>query len=244
VAKRKNPTALFEAISRTREKDVQSGLNVPTWMGEGEADSPQMKAQPRTEPAAPSQPSGGRTSAAKTAGQLQLSLNYVSCIAIGVVAVLLLAGAFWVGRVTARLGGEAGPAELPATGETAAVNTAALGQVPPAAPTRIAGKYYLVIQQLNNDSAASKVEAQRISDFCGLNNEKAEVRKFEDARGKQFWAVWSLTPLDSDRSSEAENHAKAIEAMGKRYFAKYQTYNFQQRARPDGELQAYYVRYE
>jgi len=240
VAKRKNPTALFEAISRTREKDVQSGLNIPTWMGEGEADSHQLGVQP----AAQSPASAGVAVVSKASGRLDLSLNYVSCIAIGVVAVLLLAGAFWAGRATAGRGASAGPGELPATGETPPVDTAAIGQAPPSLPTRIAGKYYLVIQQLKDDSVASKVEAQRIADFCGLNNEKAEVRKFQDARGRRFWAVWSLTPLDSDRSSEAEDHAKAVEAMGKRYFAKYQTYNFQQRATPDGELQAYYVRHQ
>jgi len=241
VAKRKNPTALFEAISRTREKEVQSGLNVPTWMGEGEADSRQPKTQPD---ASSSARVGGGAAVSKTAGKLELSLNYVSCIAIGVVAVLLLAGAFWAGRATAGRGSSAGTGEAPATGDGPAVDTAAIDQMPPSLPTRVAGKYYLVIQQLKDDSVASKVEAQRIADFCGLNNEKAEVRKFQDARGRRFWAVWSLTPLDSDRSSEAEDHAKAVEAMGKRYFAKYQTYNFQQRATPDGELQAYYVRHQ
>jgi len=174
-----------------------------------------------------------------------LSLNYGSCVVVAVGLVLLLAGAFALGRRTRPRGVTDGPADVAGTdaGATPAGLVGADAVAPAARPQRVSGKYYLIIQNLRGGGEAERKEGERIVAFCAERGEQATVEWFKNPRtGKAFLAVWSLTPFQSASGKENTAHAEWIETIGRKYFEKHRTHSFQQRLSKDGPLQPTYVK--
>lgn len=243
MAKKKSSMALFEAMSRSREKDADESLGVPGWMGKN-----RQAAQRRAESAPPAKPTpAGRAKVesgspaarvSRTGGRLNLSLTHGTCVAIGVVAIVLLGLAFWAGRasVAGGNGDAATRAGVAGGGNDGRTQTGDGGSGAATTTRREPGKYYLVIETLQGDSPEDRGEAERIVEFLAARGEPAEVRTLDDR-----YVVWSLTPLDSPTSEAAMTHARTVEKMGQEYFRTYRTYRFQQRRRPDAELDPWYI---
>ena len=195
-------------------------------------------------PVPPPSPAGHREPpplVSTTGGRLTLSFNHVSCVVVTVGLVLLLAGAFALGRADRR-------GKEPVTTENGTEKTeAGLGDKvsPPPVRQRESGKYYMIIQRLGPVSESARKEGERIVDFCKKWGEQATVELFENPRTKkEFLAVWSLTPFDSLTGESNDAHAKLIEGMGKEYFAKHGNHRFQQRLREDSPLAPTFVQVE
>ena len=100
MGKKKDSVALFEVISKSRERKHQAGLDVPQWM-EGQAgtgDAP-AKADPPAAPRAPEAPPVEPSSRRELVSsfldkRVSLSLNYVSCGVVLLSFVLLLIAVF------------------------------------------------------------------------------------------------------------------------------------------------------
>lgn len=246
MARKKDSVALFEVISKSQAKHLESDMSVPRWItGSEEPEKPSAPDErPRVEPdrAAPTmrEPGGPAEPMFATAGgRLRVSLNYLTCTIIVLGLVLALAGAFVLGRATA----PAPPVEKP--GKTTAGAGQVKGPVREARrpvtrmPQRVSGKYYLVIETLKGITHADEDEATRIADFCKQNGEPAEPRMW---RGKII--VWSLTAFDSPRSEAAIRHARFIQDnLGKEYFnpGKNRIYKFLQMR--SGKFDPYYLPY-
>ena len=99
----------------------------------------------------------------------------------------------------------------------------------PALPQRVAGKYYMVIQDLRSTGPAKEDEANRIVAFCRDNLEPASVNLYEGRL-----VVWSFKPFDSPTDPNRLSHAALVEELGRRYFKLHSTYRFSQRR--DGEV--------
>jgi hypothetical protein len=259
--RKKHAIALFEAISHSKES--RSGKALPIQaaaQGQPPERSRAGAAQPEqaAAPAAPSAPSAYDSFAQRpeplistAGGRLRLSLNHATCTAVGAVLLVLLALMFFLGRKSVA---PAGPSQASApsvkgdlekAGGLSGTAGQGAGKVWPGEavrPKRETGKYYLVIQQLPDESEASKSEGDKIAEFCQSKNQPAEVVTLETpSTGKRFLAVWSLTGLDSSNSKEARDYAAVIEKMGEEYFAKHKTYSFQQRRRAGGPLEPYFL---
>ncbi len=241
MAKKKSSMALFEAMSRSREKDADQSLGVPGWMGKNRqaAQRPAESAPPAKQKETGRAKGKSASSAApvsRAGGRLNLSLTHGTCVAIGVAAIVLLGLAFWAGRasVAGSDGGGATRAGVTDGGDAGRADGDGSGAA--TTPRRQSGKYYLVIETLQGDSPEDRAEAQRIVEFLADRGEPAEVRTLNDR-----YVVWSLTPLDSPTSDAAMTHARTVEKMGQEYFRKHRTYRFQQRRRPDAELDPWYI---
>ncbi len=271
MGKKKDSVALFEVITRNKERQSKKDLGVPGWMGkagqapqeqqaprqeappeesqqqQAPAPPPQQRAEqvpPETEPetrAARAQPAKrlSAPSVSTEGGRLKLSLDYISCTAIAVGFIVLLAVAFWLGRTTspqapAQQAGMDAPYNPAVTGGRDGDGEAGGAQSPAAAPKRQKGKYYLVIQSMMGDSPRLKKEAYKIVNYCRKNGEPASVARYGDQL-----VVWSLTPFESPSGTEAKQHARAIEEMGKRYPGDY---DFRQRR--DGKFDPWFVKYK
>ena len=243
VAKKKKSVALFEVISKTRDKNPDSEVAVPDWIKPpGQSDQQNQEAQapdaqgaaarepvpPEPEaqgpaspdevaaPEAPSPPTLPTTStweprrsseAPKTSdlpvwstagGRLTLSLNYVSCLVVSMGVLLLIIGAFVLGRMTA-----SDPAPPGRSGKPVV--------------KRQVGKYYLVIETLAGKTREARAEAERIVKFCNANGEPSQVQLLGDNL-----IVWSLTPFDSPKKEEVLAHALFVQnELGAKYARKY-----------------------
>ena len=234
VPKKKNAMALFEVISKTRDKNPDSEVTVPDWIkpsGQSarqaqapgaeepaphEPVSPEPETQTPAPPETPSPPTLPTTSTwgprrlsdapkisdlpiwSTAGGRLTLSLNYVSCMVVSMGVLLLIIGAFVLGRMTA-----SDPAP-PARGGQPVVK-------------REVGKYYLVIETLAGDTREARAEADRIVKFCNASGEPSQVQLL----GRNL-IVWSLTPFDSAKSEEVIAHALFVQnELGAKYARKY-----------------------
>ncbi len=251
MGKKKDAAALFEVITRNKERRTSTGLGVPGWMGKTDRDKQQQQQSPpvgedEAPPSVPTRtqmPAASRLSAPAVStegGRLRLSLDYISCTAIAVGFIVLLVVAFWIGRTTA----PEGPAEQAGMKAPYNPGVAVSGKekkttkTPPGAE-RIKGKYYLVIQGMMGDNDELEKEAHKIVKYCRRNGEPASVVRYTDPRtGKKQLLVWSKTPFDSPNSTTAQQHAKTIEEMGKRYDGDY---DFRQRR--NGEFDPWFIKY-
>ena len=221
MAKKKDSVALFEVISKSRERQPAGGMGVPSWMSqppqEPEGAEPLRPAEPSPPGAAlPKQPI-----VSTAEGRLQLSLNYVSGAVIVVALVVLLVLVFWLGRVTA----SSGPAET----EAPAANNQPLPEIASGQPTplqRVAGRYYLVIQGLLGIDTQHLEAANDIRNFLAAHGVPAEVRRY--AGRPQQYIVWAYQGFDSSDSQDAQEHVRFIENLGQQYKAQGGRYDFRQ----------------
>ena len=241
MVKKKNSIALFEVISKSKESRSAADMGVPAWMG-GEQQDAVPQAAPRMAPSAPKPPPPPVAPRSRTApllaiaGQrLQFSLNYISCLILAAALLVLLGGAFWLGRKTAPAPPD--PDRMPAEFRAGLLDgQTGPGQQHSELPRRIPGKYYIVIESMEGATEQHLKEANRIAEFCITKGEPAEVRTY-----RSRYVVWSLTPFDSPNDEKARSHALTIEKYGGEYFAKHRTYRFQQRKRPGSQLDPLYL---
>lgn len=217
LGKKKNSVALFEVIAKA---GPEPDMSVPGWMKGDEPGHPSAEV-----PAGYSGRQGGGEALISTVpGRLRLSLNYVSCMVAAFGLVVLLSLAFWMGRASVGWSSQA-TAGLAGTSDGAGRSPAGPAAVVAQAPRRVAGKWYMVIQDLRGAAETNKAEAVRIVSY--LKNEfgiPAEVRRYAGR-----YVVWSFKPFDSRDGQDVRDYAGKIEKIGQRYFKKYSTYRFSQR---------------
>ena len=256
MAKKKDAAALFEVISKSRDRCAKDGLNVPPWMRtHGESvelpaveQGPAVEQQPVAElqPETPMVPAPHATFEAGPAesepmvstigGRLRLSLNYVSCTVIFVALLVLLIGSFVLGRLSVGGSGAAHTAEI---GKLPQQNTGKQAPPePPAKDARIPGKYYLVIQNMQGLNDELKAEAYKIRDFCKAQDRPATINEW---RGS--YIVWSMAPFETSGGLDARQFALEMERLGRQYLAQGGKYNFMQRRSPGGLLEPMFIRY-
>lgn len=146
--------------------------------------------------------------------RVTLSLNYVSCVVVGMGVVLALLVAFALGRLS--VDRVPRPAEGPQSARPQAGPDADKGPSPGAAPPgprRISGKQYLVISQMDGRTAAHRAAAEKIVAYCqAVRGDRATV--VDD--GRQYM-VLSGVPFGSGTSSEALVYAADMHNLGLRY---------------------------
>ena len=224
MGKKKDSVALFEVISKSRQKRSEAGLSVPQWMGRGVpvGEPPEPTDGPRKVELSSPRPA---PMVSTEGGRLRLSLNYVSAL-VGIVAVaLLMVLAFWIGRwsVHAPAGGATDTGA-----DTANIAGQLQKQFTPATPSRVPGKYYLVIQGLQGMTQQKLQDAEDIVRWLKGYETAAEIREL--AKYKQY-IVWSLQGFESSDSAEAMGFVETIELLGRRYKAdKGGKYDFKHRA--------------
>ena len=310
MARRKDAMALFEIISKHRDKRTQPKVAVPKWMQRREPDEaaeetppqnaapeadvqeppaqpppqPQEQEPPATQPPQeepePTPPikrsppivdaelaSEAQATASTEAegrgkclviedGHVNLSLSFVGAgVAVTGVLVLLL-GAFLVGRQTAPgvRTASLGPGDIrppsqigrdatkkgPAQGPPAKV---AKGPKKPAPTTTAlrAGKFYLVIQHLTGSEREVREDGAKIAKFCTDNGVPAKIMQKRQSSGKYLYWVWSLQPFDGLTDPAATPHAEKIDELGKRYFRQYGKYKLTQRE--NGVIKLWLMKY-
>ncbi len=268
MARKKKSDSLYELISSGKARQEDMEMNVPAWMSGQHKDdaleAPEQATEPVADPSQEPEPAEGSvappspvvTAAGASVsspspashgkdlplvstadGRLTFSLNHVSCVVVAVGLVLLLAGAFALGRVGRR-------GDKPVTAENGTENTQA-GQgksdSPAAAPLREAGKYYMIIQRLGQESKKARDEGERIVAFCAELGAKATVEPMPYNDNKTYLIVWSLEGHDSLKGKSNDTYANWIEGIGKMYFKKHRTHKFQQRVSPSAPLKPTFV---
>lgn len=232
MAKRKN-VALFEAISRSSQKD-REGLAVPTWA----AKSPQadgvltepvkVDLQPQEDP--------------KPRLGFKLSFNKPVIAALLAAITAVVGVAYFVGRTGQS---SAPPAEmqgqlLPTGADRLMPNGIERGSIA-SLPDRKPGKFYLVVQSMSGQTEQERQDAIKIAEWLWkVKQEPAEVRTLSIGGGKKVYAVWSLRPFDSNLSADANEFAAYVEALGQEYKKEFGKYWFSQRRQ--GKLDPFYVK--
>jgi hypothetical protein len=236
VAKKKNSIALFEAISKSKEKTA--GMSVPGWLGK---DSP---------PPDPGQPPVENPPPLSGTGQYsgpKIVLSPGGLALILAVIVAVAAAAYVIGRstVTRKTGENAAGGFYKPGGSvpdgltpTEAVNL----------PARETGKQYLVIQRFAGVTGKEWQDAKDVAEWLVTQKKEPCEAKIIRLRNDSFLAVWSLKPFDSYLSPEAQKYAEHIEALGKEfktteiYRKSTGKYTFSQHRQ--GKLDPYYVVYK
>ncbi|HAU36967.1 MAG TPA: hypothetical protein DCX07_04545 [Phycisphaerales bacterium] len=212
--------ALFEVISKNKERRSDPRLNVPAWMG-GETEPPGEFAPAQAEsPPPPSAelrpttaraPGGLRPAVTTSAGQLTLSLNYTTCCVAFLVLLAMLFGAFLLGQSLATK-------ETPMTPEAVA---------PSEPPRLVAGKHYLLVQKMAGLTPADEAQAKQIAAFLAANGEQAVVRKFALPDRKEIYGVLAARPFERKAGLENDDFARKIDGLGAIYFNRHGKYRFE-----------------
>jgi hypothetical protein len=241
VPKKKNGTALFEALSRSKDK-----VGLPARTGGWAGKSSQSPA-PSSGQAGDSSPAGVHGPAplgGATYGRAPFALSGAGVVVLAAVLVAAVVAAFVVGRMTGRGGGNAvvnNGASQPVTPErpsglTQQYSGGSVGDL----PTRVPGKYYLVIQTAAGMSDQDKKDASQIAGWLWHEKkEPAEVRPIRISSDKIVYGVWSLRPFESYLGADAIEFGRNIEELGKEYKLKYGKYWFSQHRQ--GKLDPYYI---
>ena len=252
MAKKKNSMALFEVISKTRDKNPDAEVTVPNWIKssseqpdqetrepdvqesavEEDPPCPEPEAQSGAslEEIAPSPPKAPPSPALQTTSTWEPHRSDDTPEKSDL-PIWSTAG----GRLTLSLNYVS--CLVASTGILLLIITAfVLGRItassvaPPvktgqSVVKRQVGKYYMVIETLDGKTRQARAEADRIVKFCGENGEPAQVQLL----GKNL-IVWSLTPFDSPKSEEVRAHALHVQnELGAKYARKYTSkYKFNQ----------------
>lgn len=208
MAKKKNSIALFEAISKSKEKNAHTGVSVPGWLSK--VSQPQDPGQPPAE-------NPPAISGAAPYGGPKIVLSGAGLMLILAVIVTVGAAGFLAGRATAP--GKAG--DSAAAGLRNRPGASVTDGLAPAEnvdlPARVIGKQYLVIQRFEKMTTEDWKEARDIADWLvKQKGEKCEA-KIIQVRNDKFLAVWSLKPFDSYLSTDAQKYAEHIESLGREF---------------------------
>ena len=164
-------------------------------------------------------------------GRVAVSLDYVWCGVLGLALVTLVLAVFLLGW---KLGAGSAPGPgvpVPEKRDVLGEKDAARPKPRPPAPERVVGKYYMLIQGVEGMTEQHKAEAERIVEFCQEAGLQVDIGQMLDP---DQYVVWSLTGFDSPDSQEAKEYARRVRELGKKYKAKYGTYELRQ-AYPSGD---------
>ena len=247
MAKRKDSIALYEVIGKTRQVRAEAGLAIPAWMGRQRSGAAMRQAAPAptvegTEQAVPERiavPTGAPSVWAEpmvsiSAGRLRLSLNYLACVAAGVVLVLLLAAAFVFGRASV-------PYTQAGKGESGA-RASAGGQPAGTEIVREKGKYYLVVQGMGGKTPDLLADARAIERFCNAKGERVSINEY--TKEPRQYIVLSAQGFDAIDSPEALRYVRAIEDLGKNYKAQGGRYDFRQSRDAGGRVKSWFIQWK
>jgi hypothetical protein len=249
MAKRKDAIALFEVMP-TAGRKAEPAAETDAQAGQPDADAKvpqQEQAQPvpvvapvRQQADAPKKASAGAKPAMRwlTSGEpiyradgagFAIRLSQAGWVLAGAVLVILLAGAFAVGRLSVRSAQQDGLTENTDATELAPV--AGVGAVPlkPQQAVGKAGNWYLVIQDMQGKEPKHKQEADALVDFLKSVGQPAMVAQFKG--GSMHYFVRSEKGFASQSDPEAIKYAKEIEALPKKYTIP-GGYNFAQNGKP------------
>ena len=152
---------------------------------------------------------------------------------VGVILIVVVAS-FVLGRLTAP-DGPPGPEDQAGKTPAGASNIARSGH-------RDATKQYLLIQQLESNTAADRAQANQIITFCRARSLPADQIKIQSrAGGPKRIAVWSLRGYSDKKSPEAIAHVQAVETAGQAYYRKYGRYRFSQRNATTGAIKPQFI---
>lgn len=230
MAKKKDSTALFEVISKTRETQHQAGFSVPTWMGtDKQPDDSTVSEPPPTPKSRPtaSKPAtlAGEPIVSTAGGRLSISLSQRACLAVAAGLVVLMALMFVLGRVTAD---DSKPAEGDGPQKAGITN----GNGGKAKYEPVAGKYYLLIQKLKSNRTVDRNEAERVMAYLKENRLDAWIYEAPDG-----YAVFSTKEYDKDDRMSAAAKADVIERVCKNYVTKYSpNYKYRQPRDTNGQI--------
>ena len=230
--KRRDALSLFEVIARSRDRSSDAPVAVLT-PPSARVEKPRVPVPSQAKPlhASPAgQPAPAASHAALSPWRMKLSLGGGGCVAVFFGVLVLMMGAYMLGRVSIA-GGVSAQQELPATAQESPAEQPKEEQAAPSAakdalPAALtAGKYHLVIQTILGGNPAAK--AQEIALFCGENDLPAVVRRLDK---DNKYVVVSARPFEKiDQSDPAViQHARQIEEVGKKYNKLHGDYDFRQ----------------
>ncbi len=241
MVKKKDSEALFEIIAKTRASQDPAAINVPKWMSkkppEQEAEAGVEPGQkPKAEQVPPklllkSEPIGSRrfqippSLLAIRDWRVAVSLNFVTCAVLGLALLTLLLSMLVIGY---KWGAPSAPpprVEPPLRPGVLGSNDPSDIPPRPAAPQRVNGQYYMLVQGMGGMTDEHHAEAKMIEDFCSRANLPADIGVM---RMPRQYVVWSLTGFESPDSPEAQEYAQRIKALGKEYKREHGTYEFKQ----------------
>lgn len=251
MTRKKDSVALFEVMSKKSEAGrfkpetdrARAGEQAERPSASGDSSSPGGVRAP-----AETQPQPKAPTARVDGNRLRISLSYAGCIAASLAFLVLLGGAFMLGRQTAPgepdgqgptdPGGKQFTSSFDAPYKPEVTN----GKVPPPDQThqREKRKYYLVIQGMQGLGDQYVAKAQAILDYLKTINEPATLGEYQ-GNPKQV-IVWSLRGFDRTDSPEALKFVAAIEKAGKDYSDLGGRYDFRQRDRA-GRLRPWFIRF-
>jgi hypothetical protein len=199
MGKKKDATALFEVVSRSRDGGGGEDPRVPQWvsrhMQAAEGRPPGGDAPPQ--PIAPQPAPQPEAVVATGEGRLRLSLNYASCVTAVVGLVLVVGAAFWLGRGTA-----------PGAAHTAGMGPAG-GPKPAGAFDPNAQRCVWIIKALPGATAADRRAAQ---DVVANLEQLDPPRPLRIGTLGERCVIYLDRPFVCDRA--ARQYAKAIEPLG------------------------------
>jgi hypothetical protein len=229
VAKKKHHVAPFEIVAGL-------GKNPPLQEGADEESPtpPEVPPQPEQKPRRHVGSGSAGTPMASTyhsaspvteqaePGKLTVSIGHLTAgLVIGAV-ILLVAGAFVLGRMTA------GPSEATSAGVTDGANKA---------PERLTGKYYMVIEALDF-SAAGREKAEHIVYFLQQQGVETSVERYrypEQRRGRS-WVVLSYKGFPNPADPAARRFAERMAKLGEEYSKRYSgNFEFSPKKYPDSQ---------
>ena len=165
-------------------------------------------------------------------GKLTVSIGHLTAgLVIGAV-ILLVAGAFVLGRMTA------GPSEATSAGVTDGANKP---------PKRLTGKYYMVIEAMDiaTDSEQEKAEqekaerkkAEHIAWFLEQQGVEASVERYRyPEQGPVRWVVLGYKGFPNPADPSARQFAERMAKLGEEYSKRYSgNFDFSPKKYPDSQ---------
>ncbi len=229
MAKKKHHVAPFEIVAGL-------GKNPPQQEAADEESSacPEVPAQPEQKPRRHVGSGSSGTPMASTyhsaspvteraePGKVTVSIGHLSAgLVIGAV-ILLVAGAFVLGRMTA------GPSEATSAGVTDGANKA---------PKRLTGKYYMVIEAMDGATAPEREKAEHIAWFLEQQGVEASVLRYRyPEQGPVRWVVLGYEGFPNPADPSARQFAERMAKLGKEYSKGYSgNFDFSPRKYPDSQ---------
>lgn len=227
MARKKDHVAPFEIVAGL-------GKNPPLQEGSDEESSasPEAPAQPEQKPRRHVGSGSAGTPMASTyhsaspvteqaePGKLTVSIGHLTAgLVIGAV-ILLVAGAFVLGRMTA------GPSQATSAGATDGANKA---------PERLTGKYYMVIEAMDGATPSEREKAEHIAWFLEQQGVEASVLRYRYPRqGPVRWVVLGYKGFPNPADRAARRFAERMAKLGEEYSKRYSgNFDFSPKKYPD-----------
>jgi hypothetical protein len=210
VAKKKHQVAPFEIVAglgkspstRESQEGAAAGEEGQQEATAVPAEKPRRHVVPTSKPPASPYPTTPAASEVGEPGKLTVSMGHLTAGLIIGGAILLLVGAFVLGRMTA------GPGDETTAGMNSQVDQPL---------KRVTGKYYMVIEATDGKTPADRMQAEHIVSFLESNNIRASVIPYGETR----WLVLGYQAFPSPEDPAAREYAEKIDKLGTYYDKRY-----------------------